>query len=164
MPSSFKQAKLNQYYKVPGVPIVAQQKRIQLVSMRIPVQSLALLTGLRIRCCHKLWLRSGIAVAVVQAGSCNAASTLSLGTSICCSCGPKKKKKIYYKVLSISQHYGSKNQIQYSMFIDHKRLSRKLPGCTFLFKTGILKMFQLYKKQQTTINYTIIRHWFYLFI
>ena len=39
------------------------------------VQSLALLSGLRMRCCHKLWcrsqtwLRSALAVAVVLAGS-----------------------------------------------------------------------------------------------
>ena len=38
-----------------GVHIVAQQKRIQLVYMRIQVQSLALLSGLKIRHCHELW-------------------------------------------------------------------------------------------------------------
>ena len=45
--------------------------RTQLVSMSMRVQSLALLSGLRICCCHKLWcrlqmkLRSRVAVAVV---------------------------------------------------------------------------------------------------
>ena len=45
--------------------------RTQLESMRIWVQSLALLSGLRIWCCHELrcrsqmQLRSGVAVAVV---------------------------------------------------------------------------------------------------
>ena len=54
-----------------GVPIVAQQKRIQLVSMRMWIQSLALLSGLGIQHCHELWcrlqiqLRSCSAVAVV---------------------------------------------------------------------------------------------------
>ena len=54
----------------PGVPVVAQRKWIWLVSMRMRVQSLALLSGLRTRCCHELWyrsqiwLRSGVAVAV----------------------------------------------------------------------------------------------------
>ena len=40
-----------------GVPIVAQreQSSVQLVSMRMQVQSLALLNGLRI---HDLWCRS----------------------------------------------------------------------------------------------------------
>ena len=35
------------------------------------VPSLALLIGLRIQCCCKLQLRSGVAVAVVYAGSCS---------------------------------------------------------------------------------------------
>ena len=64
------------------------------------VQSLASLSGLGI-----LWhrmqtrLRSGIALAVAQAGSCSSDSTPSLGTYICCRCSPKmtpphqKKKK-----------------------------------------------------------------------
>ena len=32
--------------------------RIRLVSMRMQVQSLALLSGLKIRYCHELWCRS----------------------------------------------------------------------------------------------------------
>ena len=36
---------------VKGVPIVTQQKQIQLVSMRMWVQSLALLSGLEIQHC-----------------------------------------------------------------------------------------------------------------
>ena len=45
--------------------------RIQLVSTRMQVQSLTLLSGLRTQHCHKLWCRlqmplgSGVAVAVV---------------------------------------------------------------------------------------------------
>ena len=52
------------------VPIVAQQKQIWLVSMRLQVRSLASLSGLQIWYCHELQcrsqmqLRSGIAVAV----------------------------------------------------------------------------------------------------
>ena len=41
-----------------GVPVLAQWKQIRLGTMRLQVQSLALLRGLRIRCCHKLWCRS----------------------------------------------------------------------------------------------------------
>ena len=52
-----------------GVPVVAQQKRIQLASMRMQVQSLASLSGLRIQCCCELWCGSqmwlGSCVAVV---------------------------------------------------------------------------------------------------
>ena len=36
------------------VPVVAQWQGAQLVSMRIQVQSLALLSGLRIQCCLEL--------------------------------------------------------------------------------------------------------------
>ena len=54
-----------------GIPIVVQQKGIQLGTMRLQVQSLASLTELRIWHCHELWcrlqmqLRSRVAVAVV---------------------------------------------------------------------------------------------------
>ena len=84
----------------PGVPIVAQWKQIQLVSKRMWVWPLALLSGLRIRCCLEPWCRSqtliryGIAVAVVQACIYSSDSTPSLRTSICRTCSPKKKKKI----------------------------------------------------------------------
>ena len=53
-----------------GVPIVAHQKQIWLVSMRTQVRSLTPLSELRILHCHELWcrlkmqLRSGIAMAV----------------------------------------------------------------------------------------------------
>ena len=40
------------------VPVMVQPKRIQLGTMRLPVRSLALLNGLRIRRCGKLWRRS----------------------------------------------------------------------------------------------------------
>ena len=47
--------------------------RIQLVSKRMWVQPLALLSGLRIRCCHKLWHRLqqqlGSGIAMVWAGA-----------------------------------------------------------------------------------------------
>ena len=54
-----------------GVPLVAQQKRIRLGTMRLRVRSLALLSELRIQRCCELWcrlqtrLRSCVAVAVV---------------------------------------------------------------------------------------------------
>ena len=59
----------------------------------------ASLSGLRIQCCYELlcrWqvrLRSGIAVAAVQARSCSSNSTLSVGSSICHRYSPKKEKK-----------------------------------------------------------------------
>ena len=42
---------------------------------------------------HRLRLRSGVAVAGVQAGSYSSNSTPSLGTSMCCRYGPKKQKE-----------------------------------------------------------------------
>ena len=57
--------------------------KIQLASMRMQVQFLTSLSGLRIRHCCELWcwsqtrLGSGIAVAVVWAGSCSSNSTPS---------------------------------------------------------------------------------------
>ena len=75
-----------------GVPIMAQWKQIRLETMRLRVQSLASLSGLRIRYCRELWcssqtwLRSGVAVAeaVAQADDgCSSDLTPSLGTSIC---------------------------------------------------------------------------------
>ena len=49
--------------------------------------------------CRELWcrlltqLRSHVAFAVAQAGSCSSDVTPSLEISICHRCGPKKKKK-----------------------------------------------------------------------
>ena len=73
-------------------------------SIRLQVRSLASLCGVRIRQrCRELWCRSqrrlgsrvAVAVAVpgVEADSCSSDLTPSLGTSICCGCGPKKKTK-----------------------------------------------------------------------
>jgi len=73
--------------------------RTRLASKRMWVRSLVLLSGLRLQCCRELWCRSKtqlgarVAVAVVQASSCSSDSSPSLGTSICCGCGPKKGKK-----------------------------------------------------------------------
>ena len=81
-----------------GIPVVAQWKPVRLVSRKMQVPSLALLSGSGIQCCHELWFRlqtwfrSHIAVAVVYAGSCISDSTPSLGTSICCGYRPKKLK------------------------------------------------------------------------
>ena len=66
--------------------------------MRTQVQSLASISGLRIRRCHELWCRlqtrvgAHVAVAVVQAGSYGSDLTPSLGTSIGQGRNPKKTK------------------------------------------------------------------------
>ena len=38
-----------------GVLVMVQWKRIRLGTMRFRIQFLALLSGLRIWCCHELW-------------------------------------------------------------------------------------------------------------
>ena len=78
---------------------MAQQKQIQLGTMRFQVRSLASISGLRIQCCRELWCRSqtwlgsDVAVAVVEAHSYSSNWTPSLGTSTCLGCSPKKQKK-----------------------------------------------------------------------
>ena len=81
---------------------MAQQYQTQLAFMRMQVPSLASLSGLRIQRCRELWCRSrtrlgsGIAVAMVQAGSCSSNSIPSLGTSMypgCSKKNPKNKKQ-----------------------------------------------------------------------
>ena len=75
--------------------------RIQLVSKRTRVRSVASFSELMIWRCFKLWHRSqtqlgsdvAVAVAVPKASSCSSHSTPSLRTSICCKCGPRKIKK-----------------------------------------------------------------------
>ena len=92
---------------------MAQQKQIQLASLRMWVQAPALLSGLRIRHCCELWCRSqtwlrscvAVAVAVAVASTCSSDSTPSLATSICLRYDPekaKKKKKVNMEFESIS--------------------------------------------------------------
>ena len=76
---------------------MVQWKQIRLGTMRLQVQSPALLRGLWIQHCCELWCRSqtwlgsGIAVAVVQAGGYSSDRTHRLGTSICHRCSPIKQ-------------------------------------------------------------------------
>ena len=77
---------------------MAPQKQIRLGTMRFRVRSLASLTRFKIWHCRELWCRSqtwlisGVAVALAQACSSSSYWTPSLGTSICCRCGPEKTK------------------------------------------------------------------------
>ena len=78
---------------------MAQWKPIQLVSMWIQVPSQASLSGSGIWGCGELWcsfqtwLRSGVAVAVVNAGSCSWDLTPSLGSFTCHRWSHKKQDK-----------------------------------------------------------------------
>ena len=70
LPESFTKAGILCLEQSLGVPTAAQWKQIRLGTMRLWVQSLASLSGLRIRRCHELWCRlqtwleSGVAVAL----------------------------------------------------------------------------------------------------
>ena len=84
-----------------GVPVVAQPLT-NATSIHEPLGSIpgpALWVkdqhSCELWCRLQTWLGSCMAVAVVQAGSCSSDWTLSLGTSICCRCGPRKTKNIY---------------------------------------------------------------------
>ena len=72
--------------------------------MRMQVQFLALLSGLRIWCCRELWcglqtwVGSAVAVAVAQAGSCSLDLIPTLGTSICCGYSPKKQISLFLSI------------------------------------------------------------------
>ena len=79
-----------------GVPVMAKWFN---EPDQYQVQSLALLSGLRIQCCCEVCYRSqtwlGSCAAVAKSGSYSSDSTPSLGTSICSGCGPKKAKDKY---------------------------------------------------------------------
>ena len=80
------------------------------IFLRMRVQSLALLSGLRVQHCHKMhcrlqmWLGSGIAVAMVLVSSCSSESNPSLGTFICHGYGHKKKCHSENNII-FSYHY-----------------------------------------------------------
>ena len=76
---------------------MARWKQIRLVSIMmwdvssIPglVQGLRIQRGCELWCRSQMRLRSGTAMAVAVASSCNSKLTPSPGTSICPGCGPK---------------------------------------------------------------------------
>ena len=99
--------------------------------MRTRVGSLAPLTGLRIQHCGKLWcraqkqIRSGVVVAVAEAGSYNSDLTPSLGTSMCHGYGPKSKKKK-------KRNYGRAGRSLKAIFLLGKQAPRECNISKFL--------------------------------
>ena len=94
--------------KVCSIMVVLSWKWIWLVSMRMQVWSLALLSGLRIQC----WLWAVVYVAdmawIWRCCGCSSNSTPpSLGTSVCHGYGPKKTKEKNHKVCSIINNIAS---------------------------------------------------------
>ena len=80
-------------------PLWLSGLRTWLLSMKMRAHSLASLSGLSIWHCHTLQHRSqmqlgsGSSVPVAKAGGYGSNLTPSLGTSICCECGPKTTKE-----------------------------------------------------------------------
>ena len=88
--------------KLFGVPIVAQRVKNPTSIHEEAASALASLSGLGIQYCSELWCGSGmwlrprLAVTVAQASGCSSDLTPSPEISICCRCGPKKKKKVNF--------------------------------------------------------------------
>ena len=103
--------------------------RIRQVFMRVPVQSLALLSGLGIQRGHKLWCRSQMQlrfhIAVDVCGSCCSNWTPSLGTCICCKYSPKKRKR--KRNLSV----------QFFSWLHPSLQSSVLPPCVFIWLASL---------------------------
>ena len=89
-----------------GVPIVAQW----LMNPTRNHEVLGLLSGVRIRRCHKLWCRSQtqlgsyVAVAVAQAGG-SSDQTPSPKTTICLGSSPRKEKKKKTGKIVLRRHH-----------------------------------------------------------
>ena len=81
-------------YNLPRVSIVAQQKGILLVSLRMQIRSLASLSVLRIQHCRELWCRSQTWLWFYSSDS-----TPSLGISICRRRGLKIKRQKKLKIM-----------------------------------------------------------------
>ena len=113
---------------------MAWQLTTQRGSLRMQVQSLALLSGSTIRRCRGLWPRSQNEARILcycgcgTASSCSSNSTPSPGTSICQECGPKnqKKKREQKKKLVVNQSYQGADQCQ-GMISSHAKALRRQP-------------------------------------
>ena len=104
--------------------------------MRMQVRSLASLNRLVIRHCRELWCRlqtwlgSGVAAAVVLAGSCSSDLTPCLGTSICFGCCPRPPKKIWRLLCFLSWVLG------FQRFIYYFQMEHVHPFYSFLYHTS----------------------------
>ena len=87
--------------------------------MRTQVQSLASPSGFRIWRCRELWtwLGSDVAVALAQAGGYRSDSTPSLGTSICCGCGPGKDRKTKKRNFTSKWFFKITSELDFFFFV-----------------------------------------------
>ena len=127
---------------------MAQQYQNRLMSMITWVLSLAMLSQLSIWPCCDLWcmsqmrVRSHVAVAVVQTGSCLSDQTPSLGTSICHRCGPKTNKNTMEQLKTIVQ-------IVYSSALELSHLQDSLLDenscCKIIYLCSVISMLGIFK-------------------
>ena len=109
-----------------GFPTVAKRKRIWLVSMRMQVQSLALLVGWEssiVVSCDVDWRCSLNPVLLwlwYRPLAVSSNSTPGLGTSICHRCGPKKENK-KLSVCIITHNFSELENV-FSYFVQTPRL------------------------------------------
>ena len=116
--------------------------------MRMWVQSLVLISGLRIRHCHELWCRSkmqlgsSLAVAVAEAGSYSSNLTHSLGTSIHCGCSPKKTKKTKKNMWKCYKVFCEIYDCVISEIVGYS-FQRKILALLTYFNTKLMVFFQI---------------------
>ena len=108
-----------------GVPILVQQKWIQLGTMRLWVRSLASLSGLRICCYHELWCklqrRLGSAAAVALIGPLAWEHPYAAGAALKRQKDKKKKKRITLEDLHYPSSWLTKS---YSMMLANRWTGR----------------------------------------
>ena len=112
-------------------------------------------SGLRIWHCFKLqcrlqmWLRSGVAVAVTQAGGCNSDLTPSLGTSMCCGYGPKKTNQ-QTKNQCLQNIWGMEAACSHQYFFKILQVNQKYNRSTIAMASinGLCVCFNIQKPQE----------------
>ena len=121
-----------------GGPLVVW-KQTWLLPMRTHIQSLALLSGSRIRCCP--WAVASVVDAVrIPSRGCggrpSSDSTPHLGTSICWECSPKMQKKKNTPKTVLNMHLWMINLLKpwmpETISIKHSHLNDSLAPCKIL--------------------------------
>ena len=99
---------------------MAKQRKIRLGILRLQVQSLALLSGLRIQHCHELWcrsqtwLKSGIAVLWCRPAAVAPIRPLAWEPPYAVGVTLKRKKK--FRILCIKIHYQESEKMEFPLW------------------------------------------------
>ena len=112
-------------------------------SVRTRVRSTASLSGLKIRHCRELWRRSqmrlgsDVAEVAAKASIYSSYSTPSLGTAICCRCGPKKTKKNNKKTPKQTNKQKTNKSWEFLLWLSGK-LTRLVTMRTWVWSLALL--------------------------